>query len=382
VTTPATGGASATGPEMGRFLLALLNGGELGGVRVLSRASVDQMFSRQFSSHSGLPGVTYGFFEHMEQGQRGLLREGTGVGVNSRIFLVPEHNFGFFVAHNSKGEELSAELTSAILEYFFPASDPPATPTVASVPLYRFTGQYRYVQYSRHTMGKVGSLLAGRVAVKSEADNALLVTPLGMGDPYGGFEETSRWLPVEPLLFQREDGKAYMAFGVDGQGRITHLFSGAGYHGSFERLVWYQTPIFHLCLALLLLVVFAVILVGSVLGRVPGLHVSGSAALAMRLLAGTIALLAILFVSAALPVAFTAGAVGGFPSITFIDAPNVLVQTLLLIPAVLMALTAGLGGVTLLLYVKGASGRQAGLLLTCVAGSLLGYLHYWRLLFI
>ena len=72
--------------------------------------------------------------------------------------------------------------------------------------------------------------------------------------------DTSRWVEVEPLLFQRVDGEGYMAFRQDENGRITHLFYLAGAEwaglGKFEKLLWYETVTFHLSLLGFLVLVF------------------------------------------------------------------------------------------------------------------------------
>ncbi len=67
-----------------------------------------------------------------------------------------------------------------------------------------------------------------------------MVTVSGEGDVYGGFPQKSKWIEIKPLLFRRSDKEQYMAFQLDGNGRIKSLTSGSGYHGSFIKISWYE----------------------------------------------------------------------------------------------------------------------------------------------
>ncbi|NDU78050.1 serine hydrolase, partial [Actinomadura sp. DSM 109109] len=55
------GSASATAPDMARFMLALLGGGALDGKRILSAQSVALLESDLYANVPGLPGMAHGF---------------------------------------------------------------------------------------------------------------------------------------------------------------------------------------------------------------------------------------------------------------------------------------------------------------------------------
>ena len=53
------GALSATADDMSRFLRALMNGGELDGVRILPKARLDEMMAPQSSSPAGYLGLVF-----------------------------------------------------------------------------------------------------------------------------------------------------------------------------------------------------------------------------------------------------------------------------------------------------------------------------------
>jgi len=61
-----SGGAWASGDDMGRFIIAQLQGGLAGSEPVYDQETLAQMHQRQFSQDPRLEGWTYGFFEHIE----------------------------------------------------------------------------------------------------------------------------------------------------------------------------------------------------------------------------------------------------------------------------------------------------------------------------
>src|SRR5690606_24330892 len=82
------GGAYATAPDLARFMLALLGGGELDGRRVLSDRSVAAMTSRQAGAHPALTGRGHG---------------GALCGAHAQSVRGPEEDLGFFVAVTGDG---------------------------------------------------------------------------------------------------------------------------------------------------------------------------------------------------------------------------------------------------------------------------------------
>lgn len=376
------GGMYATAEDVARFMAALLGGGQLDGARVLKEETVQQMFERRFGHHPGIPGTTYGFLERFENGRRGLVRDGDGLG-RSRLLLVPEEGVGFFVAYNLREDALREELTVRFMDHFFPSEEeePPMPDAAAVRQMPRFEGDYRPVQFDQSTYTKIQILFATQNRVTDNSDGTLTIEPLGMGDAYGGFENATRWLQIEPLLFRRADGKGTVAFGEDSEGRITHMFSSGGYLGVYEKIPWYQTNRSHLLVLGLLGAVFLSAAAAWPVARAARARGSAPSALRLAPLAGTIGLLNLAFAASAAPVIFLIGMTNGIPACAFGLPP--LVNVALVVPLVTTALTAWLTARIVLDWWSGRGSVAVRAYYSLVAVAAVGFiplLAYWKLL--
>src|SRR4030095_7266012 len=144
-TTPASS-VNATLADMGRFMLAHLENGSLGGKRILSDKAAREMRRRQISMGDSIPGYGLGFNEDLVGLQRVLEHGGNMAGFSTLMVLIPEARAGFFVVSHREGSQLRDNLKQAFLERFFPASRKrhpgPALPSPTSVDANRFAGEY------------------------------------------------------------------------------------------------------------------------------------------------------------------------------------------------------------------------------------------------
>jgi len=83
--------------DMGQLMIALLNGGAAGEGRILEPATVEAMERTHVVLHPAVPGFAYGFAEMRRNGWRALQHDGEADGVQTRLVLVPEARFGYFV---------------------------------------------------------------------------------------------------------------------------------------------------------------------------------------------------------------------------------------------------------------------------------------------
>jgi CubicO group peptidase (beta-lactamase class C family) len=240
INTSPTGGLNSTPLDMAHFVIALLNDGFYGNTRVLTPPSTQAMLEQQFEPYAGFPGVTFGFMEHYYNNQRGLIRDGSGVGIRSQIYLLPKHHLGYIYVQNSRGDEVINELNRAFLDYFFPVSD--KAPIANSVNAnHNLDGFYRPVQTNEHSLVKLEALLISELHVATNHDGSLTIIPLGEGDVYGGFEAPSQWTEIAPQIFERTDREQYIAFQINGNNnQAQYLLSGSGYHGTYYKLKWYE----------------------------------------------------------------------------------------------------------------------------------------------
>jgi len=376
------GGGRSTATDMAHFMIALLQGGRYADMHILNDDTVQLMFQQQFSAHPSLGGITDGLFEIFRNGQRLLIRDGDGWGFRSRMVLIPEQNLGFFVNYNNEDADILREdMVSQFLDHYFPASaQEPLTPRADFKDgAGQFTGIYRPVQADETSFFKIALLFAQQIQVTDGKDGTLLVSPVGMGDNYGGFEGESRWVETESLFFQRVDGRGYLAFGRDGAGGVKYLFSGQKYHGAYRKIAWYETPGLHFAILSISAVLFLVTLVlwpvEAWLKRRRGIAVPSIWPRLARWLAWTVCALHLVFIGSITVV------MGNFVDIIY-GVPTLL-RVALVLPLLAAVLTTAQLFMTVLAWRKRYGptwGRVYYTLLTVIVLAFTWWLDYWNLL--
>jgi CubicO group peptidase (beta-lactamase class C family) len=251
-----------TGLDMAQFMIAQLAGASGRDTPILEAATVQEMQRRKFAQHPRLEGWTYGFFEHLENGQRAIEKGGDITGFSSLVFLLPEQQSGFFLAFNatvgvSQGFADPREaLPGLLLDRYFPLAEGSVTAR-ASGEAKRLTGKYRMNRYAHTTIDKaLAPLSIAQWRVTANGDGTItLAYPSLMGGA------TSRWSEVEPLLFRSLEGDGYLTVRQDERGRITHLLVTVAEEGVLERVPWYETDTVQLILIGFLLLAFLSVLV-------------------------------------------------------------------------------------------------------------------------
>lgn len=373
VSTAPTGALSTTPEDMGIFMIALLNKGQYGWSRILQEDTIEKMLSRQYTPHPSLPGVTYGFMESLYNGQKGLVRDGSGVGIRSQIFLLPEHNLGYFYVQNVRGDEMIEEFNDAFMNEFVPDKENKWNKQIYSGDPGRYEGIYRPSHTAKHTLVKVEALAMGDLKVTAGENGELTVTVMGEGEVYGGFPKVSQWVEIEPLLFRRVDKERYMAFQENEEGEIINLASGSGYHGSFVKIPWYESNRIQLFLLISYIAVFLAATIVSTIKFAKGernpLQSSG--------------LIALLFVTVIFGVLYTLflRRIAGFPAFAFgVSSSAQIMLTLLLVVSVLSI------GFLIVLIGRWSAGKMKTfdkIFYSIVMISFIGavyWLNYWNLL--
>ncbi|MBI5934828.1 MAG: beta-lactamase family protein [Chloroflexi bacterium] len=139
------GGASASGLDMAKFMIAHLQNGRYGETRILEEETAIQMHSQLFTSDPRLTGMAYGFGEKFINGQRVIGHGGDTMVFHSRLFLIPEQSLGVFISTNAAGGADAGEAVErAFVERYFPAEPAvkpiPAADSEARIAAY--TGEY------------------------------------------------------------------------------------------------------------------------------------------------------------------------------------------------------------------------------------------------
>lgn len=209
-------GVTAPVADLAPLLKELLHAFRTGRSSLLSANSIEWMGTKRFTHHPSFPGTGYGFYEFVHQGRRALVHGGMLPGFTAVLVLIPEADVGLCIAANRFDliGSLEDDLLRKIVVRFAPAPKPaPALASVSPPPAPSATnlaGRYRCDQYSHFSIDKIFVLagLANEIEVETQSDGSLLFQPQG-----------TRWLPIEPLLYQREDSAERVRFQVDANGR-------------------------------------------------------------------------------------------------------------------------------------------------------------------
>ena len=381
----------STATDMARFMIAHVQNGRYGDFRILSEDTAREMHSQQFTQHPRLPGMAYGFYEDFENDQRAIMHGGAQLGYHSMLYLLPEQNLGFLVSYNcldvlgGREFEFLAELIHRFMDHYYPVqgkSVPPKPSADFQKQAHRFAGTYRSITHSRKSFEKLITLFK-EYRVTANEDGVLT-----LNSPHA-IEQPTRWVEVEPLLFQSFDGERYLAFREDTEGNITHLFFRPGSKLTsivagtivLEKLPWYETALFHQCLLgfcvlifLLASIAWPVVYFIRLLWKQPSeaARPAGSA----RLLAGLVSALSLVFI---IGVVLTLH----FRAYEFVYGVPPFFIALLCIPLATTIMTGGLFVFTILAWKNAywsVIGRLHYSLVALAAMAFIWFLDYWNLL--
>lgn len=241
------GALSASAADMARFMELHLNDGVVDGEQVLDPDTVDLVARQWFTHHEALAGMAFGFVED-SCGDVRILRHAGGTPLDEfwcELRLVPEFGFGLFLAYNAPGgAEAVGEVPDAVIEELAPEPDrevlePDGEPERAA----ELGGTYRSLRRGKRAHDSLATTLnADTVEVRVADDGALVLD---------GGEET-RWVEIEPLVFQHAETGERIAFG-ERNGGVGYLFFG-GTPTAFERIPWYESTTTQLLAAAVALV--------------------------------------------------------------------------------------------------------------------------------
>jgi CubicO group peptidase (beta-lactamase class C family) len=236
--------AYATAADMGRFLLAHLNGGLIDGEEALPASAILTMQREQFTHDRRLPGMSYGFFNQDIGGHRALTHAGMVPGTSSLLLLLPDSRLGFFFVANGGGQGFGRALRDSILAEVAPAIArlEPSETVQRPDPGYAETleGSYLLTRYAHSTVERLPMLFGMATRVAAIADGRIT---LALG------RRVVEFSPVDSLTFREVDGTRMIVFRRDTGGNVTHMFApveafGAAVPGAYERLPWYDEPSF------------------------------------------------------------------------------------------------------------------------------------------
>ncbi len=220
VSAEPAGSLSATGTDMGKFMLAHLQSGAPGQARILQPETIRAMHARQDTGIAGLNGMSLGFYENSINGHRVISHGGDTVVFHSDLNLFLEEGVGIFVSINSTGvNDAAYKLRSLLFSQFADRYFPTATtaPTaIAENNAPRLAGQYMSSRRSETSFVALTDLLSPTI-LAVDASGKLDTGNL----PILG-AAVQNWIEVEPFVWQASNSHERLAAVVE-NGRVTRL---------------------------------------------------------------------------------------------------------------------------------------------------------------
>jgi CubicO group peptidase (beta-lactamase class C family) len=214
------GSLSSSAADMAQFMLAHLQDGQLGAVRILKPETARLMHSRLFALDEAANAMCYGFYEETRNGQRIIGHGGDTIYFHSDLHLVLDQKVGFFVSYNSAGNSTGlgdsprANLWEAFLDRYYPYSvhaEPAAGGKEAAKAV---SGIYTLSRRSDSSFFRLASLL-GELTVSPTNDGDIEVSLLT-----GPSGKPKRWQAVSATTFIERDGQDKLIFKPDQNGQL------------------------------------------------------------------------------------------------------------------------------------------------------------------
>jgi CubicO group peptidase (beta-lactamase class C family) len=212
--SPAGGGANS-GADMGRFMLAHLNGGQLGSAQILQPATAELMHRESFQATPPLAGFALGFYHEDRNGHDVIAHEGDTNFFHTNLELLLDEHVGFFISVNSLGKDGAGGVIRNVVfndfaDRYFPAPPTGPEPTLASAKQdgALLAGDYELSRRSQTDLLDFVYLM-GQTKVALAPDDTLTVAGI---TTVGG--ATKRWREVAPFVWRDVDGHDRMAASV------------------------------------------------------------------------------------------------------------------------------------------------------------------------
>lgn len=252
------GGVSSTAADMGRFGLALLNGGELDGHHILNPETLAKMYTSQFRASQQMPALGMGFYETWRNDLRWIGHEGDLIAFHSLFFLERSQKLILFISFNSAGGAGKArpELVQMFTDRYFPSNSPQKFITMSPQDLQSVGGTYQSTRRADSTKIRLNNLFSQRSA---SLDKEGVLT---IGDVKDLRGHTIKWKPIAKDLFQQVDGQRRLFAIRDSSGKVIRLaydFPGV----QAERVAWYDAAGFVFVLCGASLIILAAVILAS-----------------------------------------------------------------------------------------------------------------------
>lgn len=200
------GSASSTAEDMARYMILLLQDGQLGQTRIYGALTARALQQPLLRTPPGMNGWNHGFMAYtLPGGFRAIGHDGATMNFHSRLLVSPDLGLGVFVAVNTNsGYPLPQGLANALVGAFY--ASPQAYPRPGSAELVReagaYTGAFASTRRANGGLEKLFGLLIGSAHAMVTPEGYLITREQGM---------VRTWTPLGPL----KDGVFVDAFGEE-----------------------------------------------------------------------------------------------------------------------------------------------------------------------
>ena len=222
------GHMSSTATDMASFMLAHLNEGTLGDVRILQERTARLMHSPLFLPHPELLPIVRGFYRSDRNGQVVYGHGGDTNQFHSNMSLLPDVGLGVFVSFNADPAAAArTNLVPAFLDHFFPADYLRPPPEPVDVGLSAYAGEYIPLRNNFSTFERI-RILTNNLSVELDGDEL----KVGAG---------GRLVATGPDRFTGRYGDAVIVFERGDDGEVTHLIANTPL-STYQRVRGLESP--------------------------------------------------------------------------------------------------------------------------------------------
>ena len=209
------GSVSTTAADMTRFMMAHLDDGRLGDVRILRPETARQMHTRQASPYPMMHAMALGFYEESRNGHRIIGHGGDTQWFHSNLSLILDADTGVFISQNSAGKDtdLRGLVMRKFMDRYFPFTVSKIEP-LATAKQDALTVAGNYIS-SRRVEGGFPAVLNGISQITITANDDGSISGV-LRSPNG---ELKKLKEVSSFVFRDQDSEDKLAFRKDDQGR-------------------------------------------------------------------------------------------------------------------------------------------------------------------
>lgn len=230
------GALSASGLDMGSFMLAHLQDGEYNGARILKTETAQLMHTQSNTFDPALPGMAHGFMEAYINGRRLICHGGDTYQFTTLLALLPEEHTGIYFSYNSVPSPQARDaFLRAFMDRYFPGTPVavPQPPADFASRVARYTGFYETSRMVYTTSDKV---FASILAVQPGPGNTLRIPDLA------SFDMSDTWVEIRPLVMQNTRTGELAVFQENERGEVFYAGVGNWPIMILTKLPWYGGP--------------------------------------------------------------------------------------------------------------------------------------------